>query len=86
MPEEEHPLEMLKRKIAEGKVAVTEVDLRDEELVEEVTELRNKNALLKLGLYRVIQNRPGHPTVLRNIAREVLLNAGYELPEGEEFE
>jgi hypothetical protein len=45
-----------------------------------VDALERKNALLKLGLYRIIQARPGNPTRMREIAEEVLLNAGYELP------
>lgn len=43
--------------------------------------VERKNALLRLGLTRIIQNKIGHPTVLREIAEQVLLNAGYDLPE-----
>jgi hypothetical protein len=51
-----------------------------QKLNDRIEELERKNALLKLGLYRIIQARPGNPTRMREIAEEVLLNAGYELP------
>lgn len=49
MAEEEHPLEMLKRRIAEGKVTVTEVDLRDGLTQEKLDKIRDlKKETLRL--------------------------------------